>query len=193
MVGRIIIILLSFSFMAKGQLKNNQEPTGDGNKNIVLRDRYDEPDLIDRTFAQVEIRLYQVSGSAKSITVLQYDKNKFFGYHWALRSVGMVNIDKSLPGGGKPQPKTTSLRSNNLDSLFFELVRNNIFKLPDQSKLTKEHWRRYNRIEFKVNGELGSYSFDTPSSFPSGENTPTEFENFKSIVTIFKQIISRSI
>lgn len=142
----------------------------------------------------IEIRFIHAGFRSFSGVVLYYDSL------WAVKTQSYDFNSRTINSNVKEVKR-------NLDSLFSELVSNNIFSLPDQSDLTLEKYY-YNPktnefigegmgvgcgsdyiIEFKIGDNYRRYHCSAPELFAEFYPGVSELKNYERIVQIFDALI----
>lgn len=142
---------------------------------------------------KIEIRfIISPSFNSTNYTILTYDKN-WSAKHYYYTPETNALLSKDI------KSKTT------IDTIFSQLVLNNIFSLPDQESLITEKYE-YNPetniligsgvsvcdgtcyyVEFKVGDQFRRYSYCNPDSYADFYPQVHELRNFANIVEIFTE------
>ncbi|WP_214227699.1 hypothetical protein [Pedobacter sp. B4-66] len=137
------------------------------------------PDL-NHSKADIEIRLY-ASGkhsNLRSMTSLIYKDNQLTATYYS-RKYRAINdpVDAVFP------VNISEIKHKKLDSVFFGLVKHNVFILPDQSQTRRPHTIIPYVILVKSNDQIRGYRFQSTSLIE--ERDSQEFREYKAIVGLF--------
>ena len=181
MRATLLILSLLLSFTKVTSQINPNDVLGSDNFKIKESKYYDTSyglyPIVNSSY-EIEIRLYEYEMMGSRCQILCFDGNK-----WTGKTMGIIRYAQESQKVLKP-----GLNFNNiLDSL----LKNNIFKLPDQSKLNLKgdntNGANYT-ISYKVGNKMRSYDFSNPKYYLKMNKGYKELENYIAIVGLFNSI-----
>jgi hypothetical protein len=139
-------------------------------------DRFDSLQAICKSENQLELRLRISYNPTLNYALIVVTYN---GKTWTATKYESTNMSKPKPF------KLQALKA--YDSIFLELKRNNIFLLPNQSKISHKvevlDGVGYH-LTFKAGNKFRQFEFDNPSDYSQNHKDVKAFQNYNNIVEI---------
>lgn len=145
----------------------------------------------------IEIRLRTLSfGIKEAITVIKVKGNSFSGNFYNRRHESRVwpkpDSVQSVIKWEKYPFKKYEILDKDLDSALYELIFNNVLKLPNQRDLPKNKgFVTPYTIVFKYYGHFGSYTFGNPTGPSKDFPNIQAYKDYAMIIQIFKELTSK--
>ena len=145
---------------------------------------------IQKSENEMEIRLTTSSAAAyKNITVITQNEGKYESYFYSKRTpTPLVTYPDSLSKYGKWEKHPfikIPVSDRNIDSVFLELVYNNVLNLPSQNEIYKKSFATFFKIEYKVNNHFRSYTFGTMKKPRKEFPDVKEYQQYANILLLF--------
>ncbi|HMG83486.1 MAG TPA: hypothetical protein VK559_10670 [Ferruginibacter sp.] len=188
------IVCITFCSQAQpidfGKVK--ADPNFDCNKNAWLDSITFSVPAICNSKNQLEIRLstYALPGGKSSLIILTYNDSTWDIRKYKVERAGTIGKKLDIITFVPSPDVSREIRNYEYEQVFDSLKQDNVFLLPDQSKLkcdqTSHAWMRYS-VTFKVNNSFGDYSFVNPESYAA---TCLGIKEFNEYIVIYKTLNS---